>query len=119
MSQRGLNGFSISICRTSAVSIQEALQRGGFWATHRAVQLNEMQRRVLDRMLEAGPGRFEGGLTARKYMAIARTTKVTASRHIADLAEKGLIVHAQGSGGRSTRYDIALAGWGWQPPEKR
>ena len=74
-----------------------------------------MQRQVLDRMLEAGPGRFEGGLTARKYMAIAKTTKVTASRHLADLVDKGLIVRAQGLGGRSTRYDLALAGWEWRP----
>jgi len=66
----------VEACRTSTVSIDEALQRGRFWATHRAVQFNEMQRRVLDRMLEAGPGRFEGGLTARKYLAIASTTKV-------------------------------------------
>lgn len=71
---------------------------------------------MLDRMLEAGPGRFEGGLTARRYMAIAKTTKVTASRHLADLVEKGLIVRAQGPSGRSTRYDLAIAGWGWQPP---
>lgn len=106
----------VEACRTSTVLIEEALQRARFWATHRAVALNEMQRHVLDRMLEAGPGRFEGGLTARKYMAIAKTTKVTASRHLADLVEKGLIVRAQGPSGRSTRYDLAIAGWGWQPP---
>jgi len=105
----------VEACRTSTVLIDEALQRARFWATHRAVVLNEMQRRVLDRMLEAGPGRFEGGLTARKYMAIAKTTKVTASRHLADLVDKGLIVRAQGPGGRSTRYDLALAGWEWRP----
>lgn len=106
-------------CRTSSALIEEALQRARFWAAHRAVALNEMQRLVLDRMLEAGPGRFEGGLTARKYMAIVHTTKVTASRHLADLVGKGLIVRAQGPSGRSTRYDLALDGWGWQPPAKR
>jgi Fic family protein len=109
----------VEACRTSTVLIEEALQRARYWTTHRGIALNEMQRRVLDRMLEAGPGRFEGGLTARKYMAIAGTTKVTASRHLADLAEKGLIVRAQGSSGRSTRYDLALDGWGWRPPAKR
>ena len=109
----------VDACETSTVLIEEALERARFWATHRAVALNEMQRQVLDRMLEAGPGRFEGGLTARKYMAIAKTTKVTASRHLADLIEKGLIVRAQGANGRSTRYDLALAGWDWQPAAKR
>ena len=63
----------------------------------------------------AGPRfRRDGGLTARKYMVIAGTTRVTASRHISDLLEKGLIVRAPGPSGRSTRYDIALAGWEWR-----
>lgn len=104
----------VEACRVSSVLIEEALARARFWATHRTVALNEMQRRVLDRMLEAGPGRFEGGLTARKYMALANTSKVTASRHLADLAEKGLIVRALGPSGRSTRYDLAIPGWEWQ-----
>ncbi len=102
-------------CRTSAKLIDEALARGRFWTDHRAVPLNEMQRRVLGRMLDAGPGRFDGGLTARKYTVIAGTTRVTASRHIADLLEKGLIVRAAGPSGRSTRYDLALPGWEWRP----
>ena len=84
-------------CRTSAELIDEALARARFWTDHRAVPLNEMQRRVLGRMLDAGPGRFDGGLTARKYTAIAGTTRVTASRHLADLLEKGLIVRAAGT----------------------
>lgn len=74
-----------------------------------------MQRRVLGKVLEAGPGRFEGGLTARRYSAIAGTTRVTASRHLADLLDKGLIVRAAGASGRSTRYDIAIPGWEWRP----
>ncbi|MBP7609703.1 MAG: Fic family protein [Steroidobacteraceae bacterium] len=106
-------------CRTSAKLIDEALARARFWTDHRAVPLNEMQRRVLCRMLDAGPGRFDGGLTARKYTVITGTTRVTASRHIADLLEKGLIVRAAGPSGRSTRYDLALPGWEWRPPMKR
>ena len=109
----------VEACRGSSALIEEALARARFWADHREVALNDMQRRVLNKMLDAGPGRFDGGLTARKYMVIANSTKVTASRHLADLLEKGLIVRAEGSGGRSTRYDLALPGWAWQPPAKR
>jgi len=105
-------------CRTSTALIGEALARARYWADHRAVSLNEMQRRVLHKMLDAGPGRFDGGLTARKYMVIAGTTKITASRHISDLLEKGLVVRAAGASGRSTRYDLALPGWEWHPPLK-
>ncbi len=104
----------LDACRSTSVLIEEALARARFWADHRAVTLNDMQRRMLNRMLDAGPGRFEGGLTARKYMAIVGTSKVTASRHLADLLEKGLIVRAEGPGGRSTRYDLALPGWEWR-----
>jgi Fic family protein len=108
----------VEACRSSSLLIEEALARARFWADHREVALNDMQRRVLNRMLDAGPGRFDGGLTARKYMAIANTTKVTASRHLADLLGKGLIVRAEGAGGRSTRYDLALPGWAWQSSMK-
>ena len=83
-------------CRTSTALIGEALARARFWSDHRAVPLNAMERILIGKMLDAGPGRFEGGLTARKCMAIAGTTKVTASRHLADLLEKGLIVRAAG-----------------------
>ena len=107
----------VEACQVSGVMIEEALARARFWATHRDVELNEAQRRVLNRVLEAGPGRFEGGLTAKKYMAIGKTSKLTASRHLANLLEKGLITRAQGAGGRSTRYDVAIPGWEWQPPE--
>jgi len=106
-------------CRSSIESVRTAIERARFWATHRAVALNEMQRRVLGKVLDAGPGQFEGGLTTRKYSAIAGTTRVTASRHLADLLEKGLIVRAPGPGGRSTRYDVALPGWEWRPIGRR
>ncbi len=109
----------IEACHSSTLLIRDALARARFWADHRAVALNDMQRRVLSKMLEAGPGQFDGGLTARKYMVIAGTTRVTASRHLADLLEKGLIARAEGSAGRSTRYDLAIPGWEWRPPGRR
>jgi len=108
----------VEACRSSALLIRDALARARFWADHRAVALNDMQRRVLGKVLEAGPGQFAGGLTARKYMVIAGTTRVTASRHLADLLEKGLIVRAAGSSGRSTRYDLAIPGWEWRPADR-
>ena len=102
-------------CRDSTVLIDEALARARFWFDRRDVQVNAEQRKALNRMLDAGPGRFEGGLTARKYQSITGTTKLTASRHLADLVAKGFIVRAEGAGGRSTRYDLAIPGWAWVP----
>ena len=48
----------IDACRSSSVLIKESLARARFWVDHRAETLNDMQRRVLNKMLDAGPGRL-------------------------------------------------------------
>ncbi|MEM9338625.1 MAG: Fic family protein [Bacteroidota bacterium] len=68
--------------------------------------LNERQLRVTNRMLEEGPQGFDGGMTAKKYMTIAKTTKATATRDLQDLVEKE--VFTVSGGGRSTRYQVSL-----------
>lgn len=100
-------------CRASAKLIDEALVRGRFWSDHRDVALNERQRKVLNRMLEAGPGRFEGGLTPRKYVGMTGASPATATRDIADLVRKGLLEPGLASG-RSAYYNLAVPGWGWR-----
>ncbi len=67
-------------------------------------------------MLEAGPGRFEGGLTLRKYVSIADTSRATAFRDIEDLVRNGLLL-AQGTG-RGTRYNLVVPGWEWKSADK-
>jgi len=108
-------------CRDSIARVDEALVRARFWSDHRDTPLNREQRKVLNRMLEAGPGRFEGGLTPRKYRALTGTTNITASRHIADLVAKGVIARAEGAAGRSTHYNLTIPGWEWPvtPPASR
>ena len=66
--------------------------------------LNDRQSRAVLRMLEEGPKGFQGGMTAKKYMTINKTSKATATRDLHDLAVKGAL-KAYG-GGRSTRYEI-------------
>jgi Fic family protein len=106
-----VNAFASS-CETSGVLIDEALTRARFWTAHKDVDLNERQRKVLNKMLEAGPGRFEGGMTPRKYVSLTRSkTTLTASRDLAELVELGLL-QREGAG-RSTYYNLAIPGWGW------
>jgi Fic family protein len=105
-------------CRASAVLIDEALSRARFWSDHRHVQLNERQRKMLNKLLEAGPGRYEGGLTPRKYVGTTAASKPTATRDIADLVGKGLLVPGKAAG-RSTYYNLAIPGWGWKPGNGR
>ena len=50
--------------------------------------VNSRQLKALHRMLKEGPDGFDGGMTAKKYMIIAKTTKPTATRDLQNLAEK-------------------------------
>lgn len=95
-------------CKESERIIQRTLAKAKFWAFHRDAALNERQRKVLNRMLDAGPSGIEGGMNARKYGSIAHSSKPTSSRDLAELLEHGCIVHV-GGGGRSTAYDIPWA----------
>lgn len=79
-----------------------------FWSEDRGVAFNERQRNALNTLLEAGPGRFEGRMTPRKYQALTSTTGITATRDLTELANNGLLVR-QGAG-RSTYYDLAIPG---------
>lgn len=69
-------------------------------------QLNERQLQILRRMLDEGPKGFEGGMNAKKYMAITGASKSTATRDLQDLVDKR--VFAPTGGGRSTHYAINL-----------
>lgn len=104
-------------CRASSLLVNESLDRAHFWARHQSKPINERQRKALNRMLEAGPGKFEGGMTPRKLQALTNSAGATATRDLADLVEKGLLV--QRGAGRSTRYELAMEGWEWLPDDKR
>ncbi len=91
----------------SLENIRTVVNKTKFWDRARNLKLNEMQTKVLNKLLDAGEEKFEGGLTNKKYRSITGTTQVTASRHIKGLVDKGLLLEVEGHGGRSTCYDIA------------
>ena len=68
--------------------------------------LNERQLKMLRRMLDEGPKGFEGGMSAKKYMALTGASKATATRDLHSLAEQGVL--APSGGGRSVRYELNL-----------
>jgi len=82
------------------------LQKTRFWRKHAQTTLNQRQRKTLNRLLDAGPGGFEGGLNARKYKSMNRVSKATATRDLTDMLDKGCLAKRPG-GGRSVSYDIA------------
>lgn len=70
-------------------------------------QLNERQTKVINRMLKEGAKGFEGGMTAKKYMSIAKTSKPTATRDLQKLLQLGVFV-VSGTG-RNTSYQIQFS----------
>lgn len=69
-------------------------------------QLNNRQLTAIKRMMEEGAKGFEGGMNARKYIVIAKTSKATATRDLQALAEMGAFILF--AGGRSTNYRVNL-----------
>lgn len=69
-------------------------------------KLSERQIKVINKMLEAEPKSFEGGMTANKYISITKASKATATRDLQLLAELGVFVPE--GGGRSTHYSLNI-----------
>jgi len=55
--------------------------------------------------LDGGENGFDHGINATQYRRVAKVSKSTATRHLADLLEKGCLEKMPG-GGRSTRYHL-------------
>ena len=90
-------------CNKSAAIIRAAVSKGHFWQA--APEMNERQKKVVQKLLDAGPKGFVGGMSARKYVNITGASKATATRDLADLAEKA-VLEITGKG-RGTRYVLA------------
>lgn len=98
-------------------AVDAAIQRSRFWAQHAHHAVNARQRKVLQQMLDAGNGGFEGGMSTEKYANLAPTTKVTASRDLIVLLKGGLVVST--GQGRGTRYWVNVPDWTGGPARKR
>ncbi|MFZ5841499.1 MAG: Fic family protein [Pseudomonadota bacterium] len=85
--------------------IDRVLTKTRYWQQHQDKALQPMQVKVLNRLLDGGDGNFEHGISAAQYQAVAKVSKATATRHLAELLEKGCLEKLPG-GGRSTRYHI-------------
>lgn len=81
------------------------LNKTRFWQRHAQTSLSERQIKVLNRLLDTEGEAFTQGINASKYKALAKVSKSTATRELADLLNKGCIIRLPGAG-RSTRYAI-------------
>jgi Fic family protein len=87
-------------------TVANTLAKARFWLRHQSTPLNARQRKALNRLLDAGPDGFEGGINTRKYMSLTKTSRTTAYRELAEMVEKGCITPT-GKGGRSSGYVVA------------
>ena len=97
-------------CEEASLLIDHTIEKFHFWVDHAALELTGRQRKVLNVLLDAGPDGFQGGMSTRKYESIGATSKATASRELLQLEQLGLLRRV--GAGRSTRYYVAIPGWG-------
>ncbi|WP_299983612.1 Fic family protein [Desulfobacula sp.] len=90
--------------------LKKIMTKARFWQNFAQVRLHERQTKVINRLLDAGAGGFEGGLKNKKYIGIAHTSRATAQRELADLVNKGILIKMPG-GGRSASYDLDWGKW--------
>jgi Fic family protein len=86
-------------------TIQKVFWISQFWQNHRDAKLNERQLKVIQKLIEAEPIGFKGGITNRKYVSMTQVSRETAKRDLADLEEKGLLMRNSGKG-RSISYSL-------------
>ena len=96
-------------CAHAGGAIDLAIAKSQFWARHAGLPLNDRQRKMLQRLLDAGDGGFEGGLTAEKYMKMTGASKATATRDLAALLAAGSLWTA--GQGKALKYYLAIPGW--------
>lgn len=87
--------------------IDRSLAKTFFWLRHCNDDLSPEQTKVLNRLLDGGEQGFENGISASQYQKVAGVSKPTATRHLAQLVNRGCIEKLPG-GGRNTRYQICL-----------
>jgi Fic family protein len=83
--------------------LQQVLIKANYWSKNAAINLNERQRKVVNKLLDG----FEGKLTSDKWSKLTNCSKDTAIRDINDLISKELI-QKEAAGGRSTSYVLKL-----------
>lgn len=97
-----------SACASAQGTLTSVLAKARFWMRHSEARLSDRQRKVLNRLLDAGPDGFEGGMTTRKYVSLAGVSRATAFRELRQLQDLGCLI-PNAKNGRSAGYEIPWA----------
>ena len=70
-----------------------------FWDKCKDIPLNVRQKKALSKMVGSLPNEFQGGMKINKYMNLTKSTRITASRDLADLVAHNILqTHGAGRG---------------------
>lgn len=96
-------------CEAASLVIDHVLEKARYWQAHQDKTLSARQRKMLNVLLDAGPGGFEGGMSTKKYESLTGASRATSSRDLIELEAMGMLQRT--GDGRSTRYYLAIPGW--------
>jgi Fic family protein len=96
-------------CLASLGHMQSASAKTQYWAAlnEEHPHLTASQKKVLNKLYDAGPGGYSGGMSTEKYVAVSGVSRATAYRELTALVDAGLLLRL--GQGRGTRYEVALA----------
>ena len=92
----------------AGVAFVLARRKAAFWWSHRHSGFNSRQQKLLNRLLDAEPEGFTGGMTLRKAISLTKVSRATAWRDLAELVDLQAIEPI--GEGRSRAYRIR---WHW------
>jgi len=95
-------------CRMASEVIDQSLEKRRFWDQHEHA-VNARQRKVLQKLLDAGDGGFAGGMNADKYIKLTGISKATATRDLREMVARGQLWTA--GAGKALRYYANMPGW--------
>lgn len=85
--------------------VQQTIKRTHFFDKHKST-LNERESKVIKKMLNIDNEEFTGGMTAKKYMSITKTSKATATRDLHNLVIINVFI--QSGEGRNVHYNLNI-----------
>ncbi|CAK6692743.1 Fic family protein [Synechococcus sp. BA-124 BA4] len=93
---------------TNGAVIDAVRRKAAFWWSHRHSGFNSRQQKLLNRLLDAEPEGFTGGMTLRKAIGLTKVSRATAWRDLAELVEQQAIEPI--GEGRSRAYRLHWPG---------
>ena len=104
-----LTYFSKTILESQRAIVEKLdflITKTKFFDVHKK-NINVRQKKAILRIFREGPKGFDGGLSAKNYIAITKAPKATATRDLTNLAKKGILIKTGKL--KSTRYELNLA----------